>query len=86
VYACGELATLVQERMPVTIVLVDDRGYGMLRFDQTQAGEEPCGVDLATPDFEALAGAFGVPASTVDRSAPSSRRLCKVRSPARRRA
>jgi thiamine pyrophosphate-dependent acetolactate synthase large subunit-like protein len=65
-YACGELATVVQERIPVTIVLVDDGGYGMLRFDQKLSGEEPFGVDLLTPDFAALAGSFGVPATTVD--------------------
>ena len=60
-FACGELATAAQERLPVTVVLVDDGGYGMLRFDQQDAGEEPFGVDLHTPDFVALAGAFGVP-------------------------
>jgi acetolactate synthase-1/2/3 large subunit len=65
-YACGELATVVQERIPVTIVLVDDGGYGMLRFDQQLSGEEPFGVDLVTPDFAALAGSFGVPATTVE--------------------
>jgi acetolactate synthase-1/2/3 large subunit len=47
-------------------VLVDDGGYGMLRFDQTHAGDEPFGVDLDTPDFVALAGAFGVPATRVE--------------------
>jgi acetolactate synthase-1/2/3 large subunit len=65
-FACGELATAVQERLPVTVVLVDDGGYGMLRFDQVQAGVPTRGVDLVTPDFAALAGAFGVPAETVD--------------------
>jgi thiamine pyrophosphate-dependent acetolactate synthase large subunit-like protein len=65
-FACGELATVVQERVPVTIVLVDDSGYGMLRFDQARVGDEPFGVDLAGPDFAALAAAFGVSASTVD--------------------
>jgi acetolactate synthase-1/2/3 large subunit len=65
-YACGELATVVQERIPLTVVLVDDGGYGMLRFDQRQAGDEPFGVDLATPDFTALAASFGVPAATVE--------------------
>jgi acetolactate synthase-1/2/3 large subunit len=65
-YACGELATVVQERIPMTIVLVDDGGYGMLRFDQRLSGEEPFGVDLLTPDFAALAGSFGVPATTVE--------------------
>jgi thiamine pyrophosphate-dependent acetolactate synthase large subunit-like protein len=65
-YACGELATVVEAEIPVTIVLVDDGGYGMLRFDQERAGDEPFGVDLATPDFEALARSFGVPVVTVD--------------------
>jgi acetolactate synthase-1/2/3 large subunit len=65
-FACGELATAVQERLPVTIVLVDDGGYGMLRFDQVQAGVPTRGVDLVTPDFVALAAAFGVPAEGVD--------------------
>jgi thiamine pyrophosphate-dependent acetolactate synthase large subunit-like protein len=65
-FACGELATAAQERLPVTVVLVDDGGYGMLRFDQVHAGGTPFGVDLDTPDFVALAGAFGVPAARVE--------------------
>jgi len=73
-YACGELATVVQERIPLTIVLVDDGGYGMLRFDQVLAGEEPFGVDLVTPDFAALAASFGVPATTVDGFGPEFER------------
>ena len=35
--ACGELATAAQERIPLTILLVDDGGYGMLRFDAERA-------------------------------------------------
>jgi thiamine pyrophosphate-dependent acetolactate synthase large subunit-like protein len=64
-FACGELATVAQEGLPLTIVLVDDGGYGMLRFDQTQAGESATGVDLFTPDFGKLADAFGIPTSSV---------------------
>jgi acetolactate synthase-1/2/3 large subunit len=70
-YACGELATVMQERIPLTIVLVDDGGYGMLRFDQLLAGEEPFGVDLLTPDFAALAGSFGLPSARVDGFGPA---------------
>jgi len=69
-YACGELATVVQERIPVTIVLVDDGGYGMLRFDQILAGEEPFGVDLLTPDFAALAASFGLTSMRADGFGP----------------
>jgi len=65
-FAAGELATLAQERIPLTAVIVDDGGYGMLRYDQVKAGDEAYGVDLHTPDFAALAGAFGVRAETVD--------------------
>jgi acetolactate synthase-1/2/3 large subunit len=65
-FACGELATMAQERLPFTAVIVDDGGYGMLRYDQELAGTEPFGVDLATPDFEALAKSFGVRAETVE--------------------
>jgi thiamine pyrophosphate-dependent acetolactate synthase large subunit-like protein len=65
-FACGELATMAQERLPLTAVVVDDGGYGMLRYDQDVGGTERYGVDLHTPDFEALAGAFGIGAETVD--------------------
>ncbi|MEJ2855374.1 MULTISPECIES: thiamine pyrophosphate-binding protein [unclassified Saccharothrix] len=65
-FACGDLATAAQERLPVTVVLVDDGGYGMLRYDQVQAGHPTHGVDLHTPDFTALARSFGVESSTVD--------------------
>jgi thiamine pyrophosphate-dependent acetolactate synthase large subunit-like protein len=65
-YACGELATVAQEQIPMTAVIVDDGGYGMLRFDQRHRGEPTFGVDLNTPDFEALARSFGIEAETVD--------------------
>jgi thiamine pyrophosphate-dependent acetolactate synthase large subunit-like protein len=65
-FACGELATAAQERLPLTAVIVDDGGYGMLRFDQRRAGAAAYGVDLHTPDFVALAESFGVRAEAVD--------------------
>jgi len=65
-YACGELATAAQERISLTAVIVDDGGYGMLRFDQDLRGHPREGVDLHTPDFVALARSFGVRADAVD--------------------
>jgi thiamine pyrophosphate-dependent acetolactate synthase large subunit-like protein len=64
-FACGELATAAQERLGLTAVVVDDGGYGMLRFDQRRAGVAAYGVDLHTPDFVALAESFGVRAQEV---------------------
>ena len=46
---------MAQEKIPLTAVIVDDGGYGMLRYDQVLAGSETFGVDLHTPDFEAMA-------------------------------
>ncbi|WP_116047811.1 thiamine pyrophosphate-binding protein [Amycolatopsis palatopharyngis] len=65
-YACAELATLVQEGLPVTTIIVDDGGYGMLRYDQEKAGLPARGVDLVTPDFVGLARSFGVRADRVE--------------------
>jgi acetolactate synthase-1/2/3 large subunit len=65
-FAAGELATMAQEQLPLTAVIVDDGGYGMLRYDQQIKGDPIYGVDLATPDFEALARSFGIEAETVE--------------------
>jgi thiamine pyrophosphate-dependent acetolactate synthase large subunit-like protein len=65
-YACGELAAAKQERIPLTAVIVDDGGYGMIRYDQDLHGDPREGVDLVTPDFVALAGSFGIRADSVD--------------------
>ncbi|WP_158887062.1 thiamine pyrophosphate-binding protein [Amycolatopsis anabasis] len=65
-YGCGDLATLAQERLPLTVIIVDDGGYGMLRFDQDQAGLPHRGVNLTTPDFAALARSFGIRAHRVE--------------------
>jgi thiamine pyrophosphate-dependent acetolactate synthase large subunit-like protein len=65
-YAPGELATVAQEQIPLTLVIVDDGGYGMLRYDQDVTGVERYGVDLVTPDFASLARAFGIRAQVVE--------------------
>ncbi|MGH2793004.1 MAG: thiamine pyrophosphate-binding protein [Actinomycetota bacterium] len=59
-FAPGELATIVQESLDVVIVLVNDGGYGMLRFDEEERFGETFAVDLATPDFAALARSYGL--------------------------
>lgn len=74
-YGCGDLATLAQEALPVTVIIVDDGGYGMLRFDQDRAGLPQRGVNLHTPDFVGLARSFGVYADRVDGFGRAFRRL-----------
>jgi acetolactate synthase-1/2/3 large subunit len=59
-FALGELATYAQESLPITLLIVDDGGYGMLRFDQQVFGHPERGVDLVTPEWSALGAAFGI--------------------------
>lgn len=65
-FAVGELATIREHRLPVTILVVDDGGYGMIRYDQTVSGLENYGVDLWVPDLAEVARTFEIPATTVD--------------------
>ena len=59
----GELAAAVQSRAHVIVCLFDDRGYGVLReIIRDSYGGAVHDVDLATPDFTALAASFGIPA------------------------
>jgi acetolactate synthase-1/2/3 large subunit len=62
----GELAVAAQYRLPVTICLFNDRGYGVLRRIQAQQyGGRTFAVDLKTPDFAALARSMGVAGQAV---------------------
>lgn len=62
---CGELGTAVQEGLPLTVVLVNDGGYGALRTAQRRKfGGRMIGVELSMPDFPRLAESFGCPATT----------------------
>ena len=65
-FAIGELATIKQENLPITILLHDDGGYGMLRFDQQVMNHPERGVDLFSPDWQTLADAYGFAFSETD--------------------
>ena len=62
----GELATAVEQDLPLVICVFNDGGYGILRWmqDAMLAGRRT-GVDLVTPDFAQLAASFGMAATRV---------------------
>jgi acetolactate synthase-1/2/3 large subunit len=60
-YSIAELATAKQHGLPVTWLVVDDGGYGILREYLTDAFGETTGTELSRPDYVALAESFGVP-------------------------
>lgn len=56
----GELATAAQYRLPVTLCVFNDGGYGVLRgIERTTFPGPSHDVDLMTPDFVTLANAMG---------------------------
>lgn len=61
-YSIAELATARQHDLPVTWLIVDGGGYGILREYMTDAFGEAAATELSRPDFVALAESFGVPA------------------------
>lgn len=64
-YSIAELATAKQHNAPVTWLIVDDGGYGILREYMVDAFGKATHTELARPDFVKLAESFGVPARRV---------------------
>ncbi|MCZ0210662.1 thiamine pyrophosphate-binding protein [Streptomyces sp. UMAF16] len=59
-YSIAELATARQYDLPVTWLIIDDGGYGILREYMTDAFGKPTATELHRPDYVALAESFGV--------------------------
>jgi acetolactate synthase-1/2/3 large subunit len=82
----GELATAVQERADLAIVVMNDRGYGVIRnIQDAEYGGRRCYVDLHTPALEPLAQAMGMAYRRVARAAEFGGALdaaCATRGPA----
>jgi acetolactate synthase-1/2/3 large subunit len=65
-FTMPELASAVEARVPVIVLLWNNFGYGEIRKYMVQRDITPVGVDIYTPDFIALARGFGCAASRVD--------------------
>ncbi|MFE7168470.1 5-guanidino-2-oxopentanoate decarboxylase [Streptomyces sp. NPDC057616] len=58
-FTVQELATAVQLRLPLPIVVFDNGGYGEIRAEMAARGDTPTAVDLPPVDLPALARAYG---------------------------
>jgi acetolactate synthase-1/2/3 large subunit len=55
-----ELATAVQQRIPIVVVLVNDNAYGNVRrIQSTSFGNRLIASDLHNPDFQKFVDSFG---------------------------
>ena len=58
----GELATMVQEACDMVIVLMNDKGYGVIKnIQDAQYGGRRCYVELHTPDYAKLCDSLALP-------------------------
>ena len=58
-FTVAELATAAELGIPLPVVVPNNSGYGEIRDQMVDAGIEPVGVDLNTPDLPKLGEAFG---------------------------
>jgi acetolactate synthase I/II/III large subunit len=57
----GELATVIDAKINIVLILMNDRGYGVIRnIQDAQFGGRRHYADLHTPDFRLLATSFGL--------------------------
>ena len=65
-YSIQALWTAVQHALPLTVVVVNNAGYGAMRsFSQVLGVENAPGIDLPGLDFPALAQGMGCPGQRV---------------------
>jgi acetolactate synthase-1/2/3 large subunit len=60
-FTITDLGTAVEEGLQVIVLVWNNRGYGEIKSYMQGRGITPVGVDLHTPDFAAIARAYGMP-------------------------
>ena len=55
----GDLATIVEYKLPVKIVVFDNRSLGMVKLEMEVSGLPDWQTDMRNPDFESIARAMG---------------------------
>jgi acetolactate synthase-1/2/3 large subunit len=75
-----ELATIVQERLPIIVIVANNRMLATIRMHQERRFPgRVIGTDLVNPDFAALAAAHGMHAERVECSGEFSAALARAR-------
>jgi len=64
-FTLAEIASAVEAETPIILMVWNNHGYGEIKSFMVSRQIEPIGVDIGTPDFIALAKAFGAAAETL---------------------
>lgn len=63
----GDLATIVQYRLPIKVVVFNNRALGMVKLEMEVAGLPDNETDMSNPDFALVAKATGMDGRTISR-------------------
>jgi acetolactate synthase I/II/III large subunit len=75
----GELATAVEAKADIAFILMNDRGYGVIRnIQDAQFGGRRHYADLHTPDFKLIAAALGIAHQRVSRAEDFDQALARA--------
>lgn len=61
----GDLMTIVQYKLPVKIIVFNNRSLGMVKLEMEVAGISDFETDMLNPDFAKIAEAMGIPGITI---------------------
>jgi pyruvate dehydrogenase (quinone) len=61
----GDLMTIVQYKLPVKIIVFNNRSLGMVKLEMQVAGIADRETDMLNPDFAKIAEAMGMPGITI---------------------
>jgi pyruvate dehydrogenase (quinone) len=61
----GDLMTIIQYKLPVKIIVFNNRSLGMVKLEMQVAGIPDQETDMLNPDFAKLAEAMGMPGITI---------------------
>ena len=62
----GDLMTIVQYKLPVKIIVFNNRSLGMVKLEMEVAGIPDQETDMLNPDFAKIAEAMGMPGITIN--------------------
>jgi len=62
----GDLMTIVQYKLPVKIIVFNNRSLGMVKLEMEVAGIPDLETDMLNPDFAKIAEAMGMPGITIN--------------------
>lgn len=61
----GDLQTIAQYKLPIKVVVFNNRALGMVKLEMEVDGLPDCQTDMVNPDFEKVAQAMGIQSFTV---------------------